>query len=649
MRRVLMYVVAAVLLPTAWSQTSAPCSCGSNPPGRPAPRSLKPYAGAPEDLRPFSKFTTPYYEYYQDLIEYNGAARDIPDPDLKDLDEIRIGFLAPLYDHPDQVLGNRMLNGATMAIDEANAAGGYGGKPFRLVTHNDYDNWQLASAAATGVSKDSAIWGAASNDAVRMIYDDKVWAMFGSISAESTHIALRLTLKAETPLINSASTDPTIPETGIPWYFTDIQDDRLQSYTLARHIYTDLGFKRVAILRVNDRYGRFGVLKFRDASRRLGHPVVIEQKFMRGDTDFRHELQVIEDSRVDAIVLWADVAPAAAILRQMQELGMKQRVFGSHRTISGISGTSGGADADDLVKLAGPAAEGFEAVFPYDPTRTDPGWLDFNARYEARFHEKPDQFAALAYDAMRILLDAICRAGLNKGRIRDALTGIENYKGVTGDMVFDPNCKNIAPLFLARVHNGTIDYRSITMEKPYARVGEDGVQYSGPPLPDEKTAKLQIGVFGPRADAIVHSPEIADLLSKINQTKINAKGQPVSLIAIPSQLSWGKASDELVKAVTQDRVLALIALDRPSSHLAEQIAVKTFLPVVAISSDRALTSTNIPWIFRLPEGTPVGQALRTLVEAINQAGPNREKIRDLLASGKPVAGASFASTGEPTP
>jgi len=172
------------------AQTPFSCACGKNPPGPPPNRTLKPYAGAPEDLRPFSKFTAPYYEYYQDLIEYNGAAREIPDPDLKDLTEIRIGFLAPLYDHPDQVLGNRMLNGAKMAIDEANASGGYGGKPFRLITHNDYDNWQVSSAG-TGVSKDSAIWGAASNDAVRMIYDDKVWAMFGSISSESTHIALR--------------------------------------------------------------------------------------------------------------------------------------------------------------------------------------------------------------------------------------------------------------------------------------------------------------------------------------------------------------------------------------------------------------------------------------------------------------------------
>jgi branched-chain amino acid transport system substrate-binding protein len=630
MRLLSVPVIAVVLAGAAWAQTSVPCACGHDPAAPPAPRSLKPYTGAPEDLRPFSKFTTPYHEYYQDLVEYNGAARDVPDPDLKDLDEIRIGFLAPLYDHPDKVLGNRMLNGATMAIDEANAAGGYGGKPFRLVTHNDYDNWQMSKSAGAGASRDSAIWGAASNDAVRMIYDDKVWAMFGSISSESTHIALRLTLKAETPLVNSASTDPTIPETAIPWYFTDLQDDRLQGYTLARHIYTDLNLKRVAILRVNDRYGRFGVLKFRDASRRLGHPVVIEQKFMRGDTDFRRQLQVIEDSRVDGIVLWTDIGPGAMILQQMQELGMKQRVFGSHRTIG-----------DELITLAGPAAEGFEAVFPYDPHRTDQAWQEFTARYQARFHEKPDQFAALAYDQMKILLSAICRAGLNKGRIRDALTATQTYKGVTADMVFDPNCKNIAPLFLAHVHSGTIDYRRITMEKPYAQVGEDGVQYAGPTLPDESASSMKIAVFGPHAEELIRSPETVRMLNRVNET-----GKHLSLIAIPSETSWGKASEDVVKAVYQEHVLALIALDRPSSHLAEQIAVKSFVPVVAISSDRALTSTNIPWIFRLPEGTPLLQALHCLSAAIEQVGPNRAGIRQLLASGKPLAGIHFESTGE---
>lgn len=631
MRRVLVFLMVAAFVSIAQAQTPFSCSCGSHPPGPPPNRTLKPYAIAPEDLRPFAKFTTPYYEHYQNLVEYNGAAREVPDGNLNELSEIRIGFLAPLYDHPEQVLGNRMLNGAQMAIDEANAAGGYCGKPFRIIKHNDYDNWQTNSAAAAGVSKDSAIWGSASNDAVRMIYDDKVWAMFGSISGESTHIALRLTLKAETPMVNSASTDPTIPETIIPWYFTDLQDDRVQGYTLARHIYTELGLKRVALLRVNDRYGRFGVIKFRDASRRLGHPVVIEQKFRPGDADFRHQLRVIQESRVDAIVLWTDVTYTAGILRQMQELGMKQRVFGSHRTIG-----------DDLIKLAGAAAEGFEAVYPYDPTRSDPNWLDFNSRYEGRFNEKPDHFASLAYDAMQVLLNAICSAGLNRGRIRDALTGVTSYKGVTGEMILDPNCKNIAPMYLARVHHGNIEYRRITMEKAYARVGEGGVQYSGPSLSETAAGPIQIGVFGPDAGRVVTSPEIARVLQEANN-----KGMQISVKAIPSEAAWGKASTSLVNAVYEQNTVALVALDRPSSHLAEQIAVKSFVPVVALSSDRSLTTTNIPWIFRLPEGTPTERALRTLIEAIDRGGRNREKIREQLSSGKILAGLSFDSTGEP--
>jgi ABC-type branched-subunit amino acid transport system substrate-binding protein len=633
MRRVLVIVLAALLTCTAGAQTSGTCSCGSNPPGRPAPRSLHPYAGAPDDLRPYAKFQKPYYEHYNDLIEYNGAARDIPDPDLKTLDEIRIGFLAPLYDHPDQALGHRMLNGAQLAVDEANAAGGYCGKPFRIITHNDYDNWQNSRLATQGPDKDSAIWGSASNDAVKMIYDDKVWAMFGSISGESTHIALRLTLKAETPLINSASTDPTIPETIIPWYFTDLQDDRVQGYTLARHIYTELGLKRIALLRVNDRYGRFGVIKFRDASRRLGHPVAIEQKFFPGDTDFRHQLGVINDTGVDAIVLWTDQGPAAEILKEMRELGMKQRVFGSHRTIG-----------NDLIKLAGPAAEGFEAVYPYDGGQRTQKWLEFNTRFEAQYHEKPDHFAALAYDAMQVLLQSICRAGLNRGRIRDALTGVTEYDGVTGHMVFDPNCKNISPLFLGTVHDGKITYRRITMEKvqPYAKVGEDGVEFNGPATESLQNARdLKIAVFGPGADKVIASEEIVTAVKKLA-----GSGRQYTLVAIPSDVAWGKASTALVNAVYQDKVVGVIATDRNAAHLAEQIGSKAFVPVIAISSDRMLTTTNIPWIFRLPEGTSLGKALDVLAEAVSASGPDRGKVRAYLASGNMAAGVSFAPTGD---
>jgi phosphoribosylcarboxyaminoimidazole (NCAIR) mutase len=374
------------------------------------------------------------------------------------------------------------------------------------------------------------------------------------------------------------------------------------------------------------------VIKFRDATRRLGHPVVIEQKFLPGDTDFRRQLRVIQESRVDGIVLWTDIGPTAMILQQMRELGMQQRVFGSHRTIG-----------DELVKLAGQAAEGFEAVYPYDPTRREQKWTTFNQQYETRFNEKPDHFGALAYDAMQVLLGSICRAGLNRGRIRDALTGVTSYKGVTGDMNFDPNCKNISPMFLASVHNGTIEYRRITMEKPYARVGEDGVRYAGPALHDEQTTDVRIAVFGNHADQIVKSEEIARLLDSLN-----TPGRHVSLVSVSSDGPWGQASTELVRAVYEKQILGIIAIDRNASHLAEQIGTKAFVPVIAISSDRMLTSTNIPWIFRLPQDTPLDQALRCFSEAAFRTGPNRGKIRDLLASGTAVAGVSFQSTGELT-
>jgi hypothetical protein len=212
---------------------------------------------------------------------------------------------------------------------------------------------------------------------------------------------------------------------------------------------------------------------------------------------------------------------------------------------------------------------------------------------------------------------------------------------VTGDMVFDPNCKNIAPLFLARIRDGQITYRRITMEKPYAKVGEDGVHYSGPSTSSPGSSSLKIGVFGPHAEEAVRSPEVSKLLSGLKTT-----GKNFSFVAIPSEAAWGKASNDLVNAVYHDHVLALIALDRASSHLAEQIAVKSFVPVLAISSDRALTSTNIPWIFRLPEGTSLEDAVNCLSVAITQAGPNRFGIRDAFASGKPLAGVRFESTGE---
>jgi branched-chain amino acid transport system substrate-binding protein len=655
MRKAWLMVAACVLaagttasLAGQEAARNSTCECGAHPPGPPKDRVVSPYAGEPGDLSPYSKFAAPYDLNYIHPNIYTGAGRDIPEP--KVLAEVRIGFFGPIEHSPEQVFGLRMLHGAQLAVAEANARGGYGGKPFKLMLHNDYDNWQAKAVYGDDRATDPTIWGSASNEVVKMVYDDQDWAVFGSISSESTHIALRVALKAEIPIVNSASTDPTIPETYIPWYFTDLQDDRVQGLTLARHIYTELGLKRVALLRVNSRYGRFGVLKFRDASRRLGHPVVIEQKFLPGDTDYTRALKIIQSSRADAIVLWADEIPTANILKQMKALGMKQRVFGSYRTLG-----------PEMMAEAGDAAEGFEAVFPYDPTRNDPKWLGFNTRFEVRFHEQPEQFASLAYDAMNELLDSICKAGLNRARIHDALADIAEYDGVTGHMTFDPNQKNVAHMYLATVHGGAISYRVATMEKaivtpqkaadegkpfvpqvPYARVGEDGVTYAGPHRPNVPEGSVKVVLFGPHADAVAQSADVRAVLRGV-------VGQSAqwTLLPVASDQSWGAASTQLVHALMDEHALAIVALDRDAAHLAEQLALKAFVPVVALSGDKMLTSTNVPWIFRLPAATTPASALRLIEMAAAKSGANPERLRDVLASGQSIDGVAFLSTGEP--
>src|SRR5271165_1507487 len=156
---------------------------------------------------------------------------------------------------------------------------------------------------------------------------------------------------------------------------------------------------------------------------------------------------------------------------------------------------------------------------------------------------------------MNVLLGSVCEAGLNKGRIMDSLAQVYEYDGVTGHMVFDTNSKNIAPMYLARVHNGTIEYRPTSMEPktkqseskspppsaaplsetappksmsvPYARVGEDGVSFSGPSEDDLATGEVRIAVFGPHADQLVRAPEAVKTTDELN-----AGGKHVSLIGI---------------------------------------------------------------------------------------------------------------------
>ena len=141
-------------------------------------------------------------------------------------------------------------------------------------------------------------------------------------------------------------------------------------------------------------------------------------------------------------------------------------------------------------------------------------------------------------------------------------------------------------------------------------------------MADVPPGPIRIGIFGP--DAERQAAALYGILADY--------GGRYAVTAVSSDVPWGKASTGLVNLIYDDHAIALIAADRNSSHLAEQLAAKAFVPVVAISTDRSLTSVNVPWIVRLAPETGLADALRLVIEAAEKSGGNRERLRAILMS-----------------
>jgi ABC-type branched-subunit amino acid transport system substrate-binding protein len=381
------------------------------------------YANTPPKLAPFGDYQSPYVFFFDDRPEHLGPGRDKAPP--SGLTEVTLGFVGPIEGSRDARLGSRMLQGATLALEEANADGGFDGLPFTLIVRNDL-----------------GLWGASSNVIVEL-HDAGVWATTGSIDGANTHIMLRVALKLDMPLVVTADTDPTFTETRIPWAIRVNGDDRQSGYALALQIHDVMGHSRVAVLRENNRYGRVGTAEFKDAMKRLGAPIVLEMRYERGDTTFTAQLDRIRQTDPEAVLLWGDAEETGVIVRQMREMGMHQAVFGSDRIVS-----------DEFLRIAGRAAEGVVATYPYNPTLDDPILKDFNRRYRERFDEEAESYAAHAYDGMKIMIEAVRRAGLNRVRIRDELTSLRSYRGVTGEIILDERWDDIGSIWMVEVRDG---------------------------------------------------------------------------------------------------------------------------------------------------------------------------------------------------
>lgn len=401
------------------------------------------YGNIPDELVAFDKYQKAYKYHFLEPTWFYGAGREIPPPG--NLKEVRLGFLGPLEGSIIQPLGEQMMQGALFAVEQANKRGGYKGTPFRLMVHNDV-----------------GLWGAAANEVVKMD-DEGVWAWVGTIDDINSHVAIRATLKLEIPVINPGDPDPTFTETNIPWVLRNIPDDRQSSYALVKMIYTDKGYKRVAMMRANNRYGRVGTMHFNRSATRIGFPPVIEERFNDLETDFRQQLERIKKINPDAILVWGNAKESGLIVKQIRELGMTQPVFGSDRMVN-----------PEFLETAGKHAEGVITTCQYNPDADDPKLKAFRADYVKRFGMEPNVFAAHAYDAVNMIIAAIHKVGLNRALIRDILTDLktfQGYRGVTGVVIFDGAFNNLRPIYMAKVNSGRFEF------SPAPRFEQENVIY----------------------------------------------------------------------------------------------------------------------------------------------------------------------------
>ena len=407
----------------------------------------KNYGKAPDELFPYQKYAKAYKYHFLEPIQFYGAGRELRAP--ADLKEVRIGFLGPLSGSVMVPQGKQMLQGATLAMEEANKKGGYKGIPFVLMPHND-----------------AGLWGAAANEVVKMD-DEKVWIFMGSIDDIVSHVALRAALKLEIFMLCVGDPDPTFTETNIPWMNRVIPDDRQSGYQLVTRIYKKDGHARVAVIRANNRYGRVGIKIFSENATRVGHPIVIEERFNDGETDFKTQLERIIVTNPDAILVWGNTKESGLILKQMREIGLKQPVYFSDRVVN-----------PEFISITGPLAEGIVTTCQYNPTADNPRLKAFQAGYLKRFGQEPDVFAAHSYDGMNIIIEAIRKAGLNRVLIRDVLADrktFQNYDGVTGKIILDESWNNIRDIFIAEVHDGKFVFSPAPpLDQKYKRGGETG-------------------------------------------------------------------------------------------------------------------------------------------------------------------------------
>ena len=343
-------------------------------------------------------------------------------------DKVKIGvFMSMTGDTAN--FGISSTNGIKLATDETNAAGGINGKQVELDVQDDRSD---PSEAATIVTK--------------FVTQDGVHAILGEVASSRSIAAAPIAQNAKIPMLTPSSTNPEVTKKG-DYIFRSCFIDPVQGAAIAQFAAKTLGKKRAGIMvdRKND-YST-GLEKFISATFiKLGGEMVVTQSYQAGDQDFNAQLTSIKGSNPDVIFVPGYYGDVALIAKQARDKGI---------TVPFVGGD--GWDAKQLYDIGGKALNGSFFSNHYSPYDTDPKVQKFVNDYKARYGAIPDALAATAYDAARIMFDAIKRANSLDGKaIRDALAATKDFPGVTGIVTFNANRDAVKPIVMIEIKDGGI-------------------------------------------------------------------------------------------------------------------------------------------------------------------------------------------------
>ena len=326
--------------------------------------------------------------------------------------------------------GNATLEGLQLAIDEANEAGGINGKKIELVSVDD------KSEAAESI-----------NAATKLISDDDVKVIVGPATTGLVLAETQTATDAKVPIIAPCATSPeaTVENGKVkPYVFRSYFIDPQQGEVMATFAAKELKAKTAVIYVDNSSdYSKNLGKVFKEKFEAAGGKVVMEEAFLQKDQDFKATLTKLKTANADVMFVPAYYEEVGKIVKQAREMGINSAILGTD-----------GWDDTKVVDIAGADALN-NTFFSTHYSEKDAEVQGFIEAYKKKYNRAPNVFAALGYDAGKMLVDALKRAGSgDTEKIREALEATKDLKVGTGTISMDKNHNPIKTAVILEMKNG---------------------------------------------------------------------------------------------------------------------------------------------------------------------------------------------------